>query len=1170
MKKRLPAIFSFALFILCVTQSSAQIFTYSKNGLQVEVTVKNACDSAVSNGSITFKLISSASKKAQLLLISGPSTTVFPEFDFQLPDTTTFTFVPASPQNGTYDFVIRDPLNNSDFINTLIASVNGVNLGALPPIVLSQSNLNNNTNCNTPNGQIQATLSGGSKSPALTVAGSFSYTWTSSYPLPGLPLTGSWDGTGTLDLANLLSIPGLPGGKYTLQVSDNYSQCSEQKEYIILDSSPVEFNVAATNLTGCINTDLTIQLTGSESSIVEYEVLENGNPTGIKKTGISGPLSFIVPGARFTTDGTYVYTILATNGICTPLLMLGSTTVTVNKKIEATSVVTPTSCNGAADGTLSATATGGTGPYEFSLNNGISFQTSGNFSGLSAGDTTLIIKDSSGCQVENTITISQPLIVGFIATPDQVSCNGSTDGDISIAATGGNGGYVYSIDNGTTFQTSNQFKDLVPGTYSVVVKDSKNCLSPAQNSTVIEPAVLSVSTTKQDVTVCDPGNDGSLTASVTGGTGPFSYSIDGSTFQTSPTFSGLKGGLYVVTVLDSRGCSEFVTTTIDVPAGPLFFFSIQDLKCFNDNSGKIDVTGFGGTSPLQYSANGGTTFQSTGNFSNLSAGQYKLVVKDSKGCKFEINTSLFQPAEIVPNISSTPVLCNGESNGTISITTTSGNLPLEYSINNGVNFSSNGSFSNLSSGNYTILIKDSQNCFSSPTSFNLANPSVLQLSSAITNATCSNNDGKIQIVAVGGTPPYRYEFNNAAVATLPAGGLFQGLTAGSYSIKVIDSRNCSSTKSVDVSFPGNIAVTATGTPPDCNGNGTNGFITVNLTTVGNYQAGLSSNPPNEPQGFLPVTNGTFNFSNLTNGTYAITIRHNSLCPAILPVTLSGGPVTVAFTSEVIEKLCFEDRSFVRLSGIKGNPSLNYKAEIRSGASVYKTQIITPTAASNPVEVEIPDAGAYELIFSQDQSSATPCSNPITLAPVAFSLDAPGALLDITDLNKTISLPDLPTGSLSGTIVESTEEPYETKLELIVPHEPGQSFLSDFELLNRNSETGKVEFNYSKIFAGDYAFSLKDSFGCLKTYDITIDFDPKLFIPNIFTPDGDGINEEFYIRNLPPNSDLQITDSWGQRVFSSGNYQNDWTGKGVPNGVYYYRLTIGRKNYTGWVEILNGK
>jgi gliding motility-associated-like protein len=88
--------------------------------------------------------------------------------------------------------------------------------------------------------------------------------------------------------------------------------------------------------------------------------------------------------------------------------------------------------------------------------------------------------------------------------------------------------------------------------------------------------------------------------------------------------------------------------------------------------------------------------------------------------------------------------------------------------------------------------------------------------------------------------------------------------------------------------------------------------------------------------------------------------------------------------------------------------------------------------------------------------------------------------------------------------------------------------------------------------------------------VVINVDTNLFIPNIFTPNGDQDNEEFYIRNLPANTAIQITDRWGKEIYSSSNYKNDWKGGNSPDGIYYYKIILADKAVSGWVEILRGK
>ncbi|MCB0490325.1 MAG: gliding motility-associated C-terminal domain-containing protein, partial [Cyclobacteriaceae bacterium] len=201
---------------------------------------------------------------------------------------------------------------------------------------------------------------------------------------------------------------------------------------------------------------------------------------------------------------------------------------------------------------------------------------------------------------------------------------------------------------------------------------------------------------------------------------------------------------------------------------------------------------------------------------------------------------------------------------------------------------------------------------------------------------------------------------------------------------------------------------------------------------------------------------------------------------------------------------------------------------------------------------------------------TSCTNPVQSAFKPFTVTGATANLDTLYVTKTISVPDLPTGSMIVGIEESLQEPYEVRLELTQPLFPGQVFAQDFTEATRNNNNLKVEFNAPNLFAGTYLLSLRDGIGCRKDYQVNIAVDNNLMIPNIFTPNGDGVNEVFFIRNIPDATELMITNRWGKEVFSSSNYQNDWNGGDVADGVYYYRINAGGQSYSGWVEVLRGK
>jgi gliding motility-associated-like protein len=184
-----------------------------------------------------------------------------------------------------------------------------------------------------------------------------------------------------------------------------------------------------------------------------------------------------------------------------------------------------------------------------------------------------------------------------------------------------------------------------------------------------------------------------------------------------------------------------------------------------------------------------------------------------------------------------------------------------------------------------------------------------------------------------------------------------------------------------------------------------------------------------------------------------------------------------------------------------------------------------------------------------------------------------------------SLPEIGTAARTIRIQESGNGPYEILLELNTAFgfEDPSPVKGWFEIQNR-------EITIENLYAGEYTVSLRDQvtpegdFGCLRTYQMIIPVDESIWIPNVITPNNDGKNDTFFIRNLPPSgSKLVINDRWGKQVYSSANYQSyyvangvenipvgDWGGEGAEPGVYYYRLQIeGGKVFTGWVEVQPG-
>jgi gliding motility-associated-like protein len=452
-----------------------------------------------------------------------------------------------------------------------------------------------------------------------------------------------------------------------------------------------------------------------------------------------------------------------------------------------------------------------------------------------------------------------------------------------------------------------------------------------------------------------------------------------------------------------------------------------------------------------------------------------------------------------------------------------------------------------------------------------------------TDATCANNDGSILVDTVsGGVGPYTYQLNGTTIS-LPASNTITGRSGGSYTLTIADSNNCQVDFTTTVNFPGLVNYTSTVNNPDCTGSGQNGSIVLTITSTGTFLAGITTDPIAPPTAFQNVVSAgstPVTFGGLSKGTYYVSLTPTgAACPTKAPFVISSGPDQVDFSLSAQNILCFENKGGVAISAIEGSPLVNFSYEIvdATGAIVPASSVtpanpINQLQALGTVNLLGLTAGDYKIRLFQDQSVASGCVAPISSAFKSFTVLGPTAALDTLYVTRTISLPDQPTGTILVGLKESQQTPYQVRLELKKPIDPLQAFLLDYtDFPPRNTQNLKIEYNIRNLFAGLYELKIKDALGCEKTYaDIEIKVDVNIFIPNVFTPNEDGSNETFFIRNLPADSKVNISNRWGAEVYSSSNYQNDWNGSNNADGVYFYRVVAGGNTFTGWVEIIRGK
>lgn len=276
--------------------------------------------------------------------------------------------------------------------------------------------------------------------------------------------------------------------------------------------------------------------------------------------------------------GTYTITAKNSSG-CT-----GSATFTIsnppNPCTGVTITVTGTTSNpstvGGTNGSINASASGSSN-FTYSINSG-AFQASGNFTGLPAGAYTIVAKDGNGCLGSASFTLADPnpcagvtiTVTGTTANPTSSS---AADGSISASAAGSTG-FTFNI-NGGAYQASGNFAGLTAGSYTVGAKDGNGCTGSSSFTLTAPNPCAGVTITVSNVVVgntpCQT-NNGSITATASGGFGPYTYSLNNGSYQASSLFANLGAGTYTVQARDANSCNGSSGNTVlsNRPAGPLF------------------------------------------------------------------------------------------------------------------------------------------------------------------------------------------------------------------------------------------------------------------------------------------------------------------------------------------------------------------------------------------------------------------------------------------------------------------------------------------------------------------------------------------------------------------------------------------------------------------------
>jgi hypothetical protein len=707
--------------------------------------------------------------------------------------------------------------------------------------VLTVSNISCNGACN---GSISSSVSGG-VSP-------YTYQWSTG--------------------ATTANIGSLCPGTYSVTVTDN-KNCSVSKSEIITQPALLTSSVSKTDVNCNAQCNGTATATGSGgTSPYTYTWSNNGN-----SSSISGLCA-----------GTYTVTITDANNC------ISTNSVTVNEPgvLSAGISSNNVTCNALCNGSATANASSGTSPYAYSWSNNA---TSATISGLCAGSYSVTVTDNKGCTKTATVSITEPSSIVVSTSSTDATC-GNNDGSVSVSVSGGISPYSYQWGSNAGNQTTATATGLTSGAYSVTVTDTNNCTRTATAS-VNDVGAPVVSVSISNSLSCNGNTNGSIIASVSGGTTPYSYLWNDSQSQTTQEATGLAAGNYTVVVTDAINCSGTAGIQLTEPANLSVTLSNDNISCNGLCDGSVSTAVSGGTTPYSYSwQNGNTASAITG----LCSGVYPVTITDANNCSVSANGSVLEPVELLFSTSATNIDCYGNCNGAAMINNVGGGVsPYTYSWNGG---ESTSGINNLCAGTYSVTVSDANNC-SKNASVLISEPPVLAVSFSKDDVSCNgSNNAVITANVSGGTSPYSYLWSNGS-----SSALISGLSPGYYIVTITDSSNCSLTDSVLISEPSAIAVTTSKSNISCFGQ-CDGVIAANVSGgISPYNYNWSS------------SNTTSSINSLCSGvkSFTLTVTDANSCQHILNITdtiTEPQEITTSITKTSISCNGFCDGSFSAVAG----------------------------------------------------------------------------------------------------------------------------------------------------------------------------------------------------------------------------------------------------------------
>lgn len=1086
---------------------------------------------------------------------------------------------------GSYELIIIDQNGCSGLAQYELVEPTPVAIGLLP----SQYPGGANTTCDqATSGSIDAIVDGGIS-----------------------PYTYAWTGPNA-ETYTTEDITGLGAGAYTLLVTD-LTGCQSSATITLTQPAPLTTTIDV----GAASGGGSLACNGTTDGFIDLTV---GGGTAPYQYLWNGPNSFgsTAQDIDQLSAGTYTVSIVDLNGCTTT----ATATIQEPSPVNVTLAVgefgngLQLPCFGSSEGSVSATATGGTPTYTYAWSgpNGFTASTAA-ITNVPAGNYTLVVTDLNGCAttVQTTLQQPQPLAIDALISDAgsgyQVSCLGN-DGAIDLTISGGTAPYIteWSSTNGSAFLTAD-LNGIGAGTYTLQLTDANGCTATVER-TLTAPAPIVTSATASAV-ICNGAADGTIDLAVNGGVGNYTYSWTGPDGFTASTqdLNNLVGGTYTVVIGDDANCTASTSATI-VISGAMdadvyrSTYGGVNIPCVGDSSGVLEVNVSGGTAPVTIAWTGPNGFTSDlFDLSGLVAGSYAFTLTDANGCTMDSTLTLVEPdaaldAQITAQVqaSGTNISCFGGNDGSLSATVSGGTGPYTYAWRgpNDELFDS-ATINGLLAGDFELVVTDANAC-QTTLNITLTQPdTALAVTASLSdfggpNVSCNgSSDGSIGIAVNGGSPTYSIAWNGPNGFTSTQDTL-SDLIAGNYSVTITDINGCSVTLDQELIAPAPVSTTALlssfvgGTAISCAG-ASDGSITLS-TAGGTGTIAVNWSGPNGYAANGPSING------LSAGTYCATLTDGNGCSSDTCFVITA-PAALELLPNTVSASCGADNGTASVSVSGGAAPYTYTwsngatAASTSGLAPgnYSVQVIDANACNTEIAITVTGTPALDAALDANAPLCQGAQNGTVSVAIANG-QAPYSYVWSTGGNTAV-LNDLPAGTYAVTVTDANgcswsgntvlTEPTAVEVGSSVSSYDGGYQVSGFGAGDGSIELtttgGVVPYSYawsngansasiSGLSAGTYSVTVTDANGCPVFLEFELEAPDDLRQPTGFTPNNDGSNDFYVVRGLDayPENRIVIFNRWGNVVFERLNYTNDWagenmTGELLPNGTYFVILTI---------------